>query len=127
MLGYIISEKSHINIKTHKIHSFDVLCKTNLNIFVVKNKMLLYKNGIIFNATFYNHIEVLEWFKKSGNIIKINKQTICIASKFGYVEILEWFEKNNLKLKFYRNAVIDTKSIKILKFWCCKNIIKNII
>ena len=126
MLGYIISEKSRIKIKTHKIHSFDVLCKTNLNIFVVRNKKLLYKNGIIFNATFYNHIEVLEWFKKSGNILKIDKNIICIASKFGYIKILEWFEKNNLTLKFHRNAIIDTKSIKILKFWC-KNNIKNVI
>lgn len=126
MLGYIISEKSHINIKTNKVHSFDVLHKTDLNIFVVKNETLLYKNGIIFNATYYKHIKVLEWFKKSGNILKIDKNIICIASKFGYVKILEWFKKNNLKLKFHRNVIVETKSIKILKFWC-EHKIKNVI
>ena len=47
MLGYIISEKNKINIKDYKIQSFNVLCKTNLNIFVLKDNKLLFKNEIV--------------------------------------------------------------------------------
>jgi hypothetical protein len=120
MLGYIISKKSHINIKTHKVYSFDVLCKTNLNIFVVKNETLLYKNGIIFNATFYNHIEVLEWFKKSGNILKIDKNIICIASKFGYIKILEWFKNSGYKFYYDYTSIIEASRyghVKVLEWF----------
>jgi hypothetical protein len=50
MLGYIISDKDKINVEDHEIKSFDVLHKTDLNIFVVKNNTILYKNNIIIRA-----------------------------------------------------------------------------
>ena len=56
MLGYIISDKNEINIENHEIQSFDILHKTNLNIFVIKNNEVLYKNDIINNAYYYGHI-----------------------------------------------------------------------
>ena len=50
MLGYIISDKENINVIEHEIKNFDVPCHTNLNIFVVKDNKILYKNDIVFNA-----------------------------------------------------------------------------
>jgi hypothetical protein len=61
MLGYIISDKSKINIEEHEMKSFDILHKTDLNIFVIKDNKVLYKNNIIGYASTYGHIEVLEW------------------------------------------------------------------
>ena len=37
MLGYIISDKEKINVKEHEIKSFDILHKTDLNIYVIEN------------------------------------------------------------------------------------------
>ena len=63
MLGYIISENENINVETHEIKSFDILHKTDLNIFVVKNNKVLFKNNIVNNASNFGVVEVLEWFK----------------------------------------------------------------
>jgi hypothetical protein len=43
MLGYIISDKQKINVKEHEIFSFDILHKTDLNIFVIKNNKVCIK------------------------------------------------------------------------------------
>ena len=57
MLSYIISETSRINVENYEIQSFNILLhKTNLNIFVIKNNKVLYKNNIINNACRYGHI-----------------------------------------------------------------------
>ena len=37
MFGYIISDKDEINVEKHEIFSFNILRKTNLNIFVIEN------------------------------------------------------------------------------------------
>jgi hypothetical protein len=47
MLGYIISDKENICIDEHEIFSFDILHKTDLNIFVIENNKVLYKNNYI--------------------------------------------------------------------------------
>jgi hypothetical protein len=60
MLGYIISDKEEINVEEHEIFSFEVLCKTNLNIFVIKDNKVLYVNNIITCASYHGHIQVLE-------------------------------------------------------------------
>jgi hypothetical protein len=105
MLGYIISDKEKIKVKWHEIINFNVLCKTNLNIFVVKNDKALYKNDIIFNASKYGHVEILEWYKKSGYKFKYDKNYIYVASKNGHVEVLEWFKKSGYKFKYYKNSI----------------------
>ena len=60
MLGYIISDKYEINVENYKIQSFDILHKTDLNIFVIENNKVLYKNNIIINSFYYGHDQVLE-------------------------------------------------------------------
>ncbi len=42
MLGYIISDKDKINVEEHEIFSFEVLCKTDLNILVIKDNKVLW-------------------------------------------------------------------------------------
>jgi hypothetical protein len=73
MLGYIISDKNKIDIFEHEIKSFDILHNTTLNIFVIENNVILYKNNILYNACKYNHIKVLNWYKKSGYKFKYTK------------------------------------------------------
>jgi ankyrin repeat protein len=107
MLGYIISSEEKINVKENEIQSFDILNKMNLNIFVVENNKVLYKNDIIFNASINGHVEILEWFKKSGYEFNLD----CIecgikqASRCGHVKILEWFKNSGYEFKYTEHAI----------------------
>jgi hypothetical protein len=105
MLGYIVSDRSKINIKENEIFSFDILHKTNLNIFVVENNRVLYKNDIIGNSCGYGHVQVLEWFKNSGYEFKYDKWAIINASKNGHFEVLEWFKNSEYEFKYYEHAI----------------------
>jgi hypothetical protein len=105
MLGYIISDKSEINVENHEIQSFDILHKTNLNIFVIENNKVLYKNNIINNACIYGHIEVLEWFKNSGYEFKYYKYAIYYASGHGHIKVLEWFKNSGYELLYDKEAI----------------------
>jgi hypothetical protein len=105
MLGYIISHKYEINVKEHKIISFDILHKTNLNIFVVDNNGVLYINNIVYNASKHGHVKVLEWYKNS----------FIWASLYENIEILKWFKNNNYIFK-YDNNIFMTKNVKIIYF-----------
>ena len=105
MLGYIISDKNEINVKEHKIKSFDILHKTNLNIFVIKDNVVLYKNNIISNASKYGHIHVLEWFKNSEYEFKYDLMAINSASKYGHIHVLEWFKNSEYEFKYNENAI----------------------
>ena len=80
MLGYIISDKYEINVENYKIQSFDILHKTNLNIYVIQNNKVLYVNNIINHASKYGHVEVLEWLKNYGYEFKYIKLAIICAS-----------------------------------------------
>ena len=155
MLGYIISDKNEINVENYEIQSFDILHKTNLNIFIIENNKVLYKNNIIKYACLYGHIQVLEWFKKSEYEFEYNTNAINDASEYGHIQVLEWFknsgyefkydkwaiyyvsDKGNIQLlewfknsgyefKYYR-MVFKTKFIKILKFYSYHFNIKKLI
>ena len=107
MLGYIISYKNEINIEEYEIKSFDILHKTDLNIFVIENNKVLYMNDIINHASYYGHIEVLEWFKNSGYEFEYNKYEYAInnAAGNGYIEILEWFKNSGYEFKYNEYAI----------------------
>ena len=128
MLGYIISDKENINVDEHEIQSFDIIPKTylklfyekclrmfyilngtNLNIFVIKNKKILYKHCIINNESFYK----LEY--------------INMASSFGHVQVLEWFKHSGYEFKYKKDAIILAKNIIILKFFIENIHVKKII
>jgi hypothetical protein len=120
MLGYIISDKNEINVGNHEIQRFDILHKTDLNIFVIKNNKVLYKNYIIVNASIYGHIEVLEWFKNSGYEFKYDVNAIKLASPQGHIQVLEWFKNSGYEFKYDKDAICwayKFKQIKILKFF----------
>ena len=155
MFGYIISDKDEINVKNYKIQPFDNLKYTYLNIFVIKNNEVLYKNNIIYNACLYGHVQVLEWFKNSGyefkydelainyvshcgfiNVLewfknsgyefKYDTHAIDWASRNGYIKVLEWFKNSGYKFKYGKMA-FKTNFIKILKFYCNNINIKKLI
>jgi hypothetical protein len=111
MLGYIISDKNRINVKNYEIQSFDILHKTDLNIFVIENNKVLYKNDIIVDASRYGHIQVLEWFKNSGYEFKYNKNAISYASMNGHDHVLEWFKNSGYQFKYDKLAI----------YWASKN------
>jgi hypothetical protein len=105
MLGYIISDKDEINVKEHEIFSFDILHKTDLNIFVIENNKVVYKNNIISNASKYGHIQVLEWFKNSGYEFKYDKWAIDYVYENGHIQVLEWFKNSGYEFKYDRHAI----------------------
>ena len=124
MLGYIISDKEKINVEEHEIEehenvslnffvekdlktfivedyeifSFYVLHKTDLNIFVVENNKVLYKNSIVFNACFKGHVKVLEWFKNL-NVKKVIKW----SSKHKFIKTIKYKTKNNYIKGYNKN------------------------
>ena len=118
MLGYIISKNENIKVEEHEIKNFDILHKTDLNIFVVKNNKVLFKNNIVNNASNFGFVEVLEWFKNSGYEFKNDisesvmvqsvkysifysiEWAINLASLNGHVKILEWFKQFGYKFKY---------------------------
>jgi hypothetical protein len=121
MLGYIISDKEEINVNEDEIKSFDILHKTDLNIFVVENNEVLYKNDIIFEACLNGHVQVLDWFKKSGYEFKNpDSQIIDEVCSLGYIQILEWLNNNNYKLNYSSDSInwaSGSGNIKILEFF----------
>jgi hypothetical protein len=101
MLGYIASDKSEINVEEHEIKNFDILHKTDLNIFVIENNEVLYVNGIINNACQHEHVKVLEWFKNSGYEFNYNENTInYYACACGHDQVLEWFKNSGYEFKY---------------------------
>ena len=156
MLGYIISDKEEINVIEHEIQSFDILRKTDLNIFVVENGKVLYKYDIINNASEnghvqvlewfkrsgykfkydnwaiirasrYGHVQVLEWFKHSGYKFKYDNYAITWASRYGHVQVLEWFKHSGHEFKYNKSAIINAKNIIILKFFIENITLKKVI
>ncbi len=93
MLGYIISNRAqppddyYICFKKYKVKSFDILHKTDLNIFVIENNKVLYKNDIINNACRYGHIQVLEWFKNSGYEFKYCRSVFILMFQVSFTII----------------------------------------
>ena len=115
MLGYIISDKHEINIEEDEIKSFDILHKTNLNIFVIENNKVLYVDDIIFSASMYGHVEVLEWFKNSGYKFKYDEFSIYLASQNEHIRVLKFYNINiNIKklIKWSSNIFIKTLKFK---------------
>ena len=110
MLGYIISDKNEINVENYEIKSFDILHKSNLNIFVIENNKILYKNNIINNASCYNHIQVLEWFKNSEYEFEYSETAIFFASMHGHIQVLEWLKNFGYNCKFYYTLAINYAS-----------------
>ena len=120
MLGYIISDKDEINVEEHEIKSFDILHKTDLNIFVVMNNKVLYKNNIIRDASAFGNIQILEWFKNSGYEFKYDENAINYASYYGHIQVLEWFKNSGYELKYDKHAInyaSENGHVKVLEWF----------
>ena len=120
MIKYIISPKRISNvkkyekrdlsvlIKMHEIHDYD--CKKK-NIYIVKNDAILYMNDIFNNACKFNHVEILEWLKKS-------KWT------FHDYKILDGIDEDCVK-KIFKNYSFYVHSAYKRYFKCIKFKVKN--
>ena len=121
MLGYIISENDDINVEEHKVLSFDILHKTTLNIFVVENNKILYMNFIVYYASSYGHVQVLEWFKNSGYDFIDCLSGIENAACYGHINVLEWFKNYNIQnfdnLKNVIHDISRSGSINIIEWF----------
>ena len=121
MLGYIISNKYRLsNVINDKIQSFDILHKTDLNIFVIKDNKVLYAGDIINNACLYGHVQVLEWFKNSGYEFNYYIYPIYYASHNGHIQVLEWFKNSGLEFKYNEWAINQASKyghIKVLEWF----------
>jgi hypothetical protein len=130
MIGYIISDKEEINIEEHEIQSFDILCKTSLNIFLVSNIKTLFRTNEVIN-TFLVHgegnIQILEWFRNSGYEYKYNN-IISFDWIFidGYLQVLKWFINYGYKIKYSENSIYYAQmrgNINIIEWLYSKKII----
>ena len=118
MLGYVISDKENINVKEHKMKSFDILHKTKLNIFVIENNKVFYKNDIIMYSCIYvGHFKVFEWFINSGYEFNYTRWEIRNASICNNNPVLEFFKNRNVKkiikwsnFKFNKRIKYKTKN-----------------
>ena len=108
MLGYIISNKN-------ENQSFDILHKTDLNIYVVDNNKLLYNTNL--------NIYVVE---NNKLLYKIDKWIVHSAGCYGHVQVLEWFKNSGYEFKYTKFA-FKTRFIKILKFFSHNLNIKKVI
>jgi hypothetical protein len=127
MLGYIISDKKNINVEEHEIKSFNILNNTNLNIFVIENNKVLYKNNIICSASNYGHVQVLEWYKNSGYDFNYNNRPFYYASCNGHVQVLEWFKNSGFELKYDKDSIFwsyYSGDFQVLKWFKNHNIKK---
>ena len=108
IIGYIISEKEEINIEEHEIKSFDILCKTELNIFLVSSiKTLFRKNDVINTFLMYGKedIKILEWYRNSGYEIKYDINAFNWIFIDGYLQILKWLINYGYKLKYSNKSI----------------------
>jgi hypothetical protein len=119
MLSHIISDKNEIK-------SFDILHKTDLNIYVIEDNKTLYKNNIIIEAYQYGHIQVLEWFKNSGYEFKYDIWAFNNACQSGQVQILEWFKNSGYEFKYNEQAINFSSLKKVLEWFKNRNVKKVI-
>ena len=96
MLGYIIDNKYPITINNYKIKSFDVLHKTDLNIFVIENNKVLYVNNLVNYASRNCNIKFLKFYSNNINIKKLIK-----SIKHIFIKTVK-FKTHNKYLKGYQ-------------------------
>lgn len=130
MLGYITSKNNTTPVVLcHKIKSFKKINK-NLNdyVFIVGNNKILYSNinkGIFMNKLLYHicsygHIQVLEWYKKSG--YEFNDYYSDIFEEVienDHIDVFKWFKKEKLKIfitEWNIDIILINNKIEILKW-----------
>jgi hypothetical protein len=130
MLGYITKKnKTYPVVLCHKIKSFKKINK-NLNdyVFIIDNNKILYSNnnkfyGLLYHICSYGHIQVLEWYKKSGYDFNYYSDIFDDVIDNNHIDVLKWFKKEKLKIfinEWSIDKILIQKRIEILK-WLMSN------
>ena len=88
MHNYLQLSKKNYNFLTNNL-----LFQTIKDYFFI-DKIRLTNDKIIYNASKYGNVDVLNWFKNSGFEFKYFENAINWASKNNHVEVLNWFKNN---------------------------------
>ena len=76
-------------------------------------------------ASYYGHINVLDWLLNSGVNLKYSYTSIDNASKNGHVNVLNWWLKSNLPLKYTEKSLYWASKnghVDVLTWWCKSNL-----
>jgi len=69
------------------------------NLKIIKKCKLYNNNYLICYASYYGHVNVLEWCKNSELELKYDQCTLNWASLKSFVNVLEWWKNSGLPLK----------------------------
>ena len=133
-----ISKENLFDIgSSHNIHIDEYMkiasdnCKINvLNLFktITDNKFSCHKDIILF-ASSNNHIDVLEWWKKSGKKLIYDCDAMGNASKNRHLVVLDWWLSSGLEPKYDTQPINHAslyKHFDILDWWKASGLnIKN--
>ena len=120
---YDMKTLKHFNIKITKDY-INVVCILN-KVDILKslkkcNKEFEYDHWAMDYASYYDSIEVLEWWKHSELPLKYSKNALEFASAMGYIRVLDWWRKSGLTM-IYDNTAVDhavlNGKIEVLKWW----------
>jgi hypothetical protein len=75
-------------------------------------------------ASANGHVDVLEWWLRSGLPLKYTKESILIASYHGLMDVLDWWKNSGLPLchdmvsfVLFRDDLSENDIIDVLKWW----------
>jgi len=95
-------------------------CKRNNTMNIYNYPPHRYYNYYIDMCSYHGHINVLEWWKRSGLEFKYSESSLDWASKYGHINVLEWWKNSGLELK-YSEYSLDWASknghINVLTWW----------
>ena len=127
----VIDINSNYDIDLYDLYHFRIIIRLNnkvilsdsYNIYnpIIILKLKLYNNnGLIHYASYYGHINVLEWWKNSGLPLKYDQWALHLASQNGHINVLEWWKNSGLELKYDEyalNRASENGQVAVLEWW----------
>jgi len=138
---YIISDKIIISDDRYNLYDTDptiLLRKFDLDVMYIKRviqhgnlkllevlkslNLISVCTTVMFEASWYGHANILEWWKNSGLPLNYDCDEIDYASSYGRVNVLEWWKNSGLSLEYTEDALDDIpircdKAIDVLEWW----------
>jgi ankyrin repeat protein len=85
-----------------------------------KNLIASFASEALTIASCNGHVNVLEWWLKSGLKLKYTEHALILASKYGHVNVLDWWFKSGLPLKYDQHALhwaSRNGHVNVLEWW----------
>lgn len=73
----------------------------------------LYTEGALSGATYFGHVEVLQWWKASG-LALIHGDVLDVARN---VEVLQWWKHSGLQFGYSTIAMDEAEDVSVLQWW----------